>query len=152
MRTRIAVAVMATLLALYLVFALRYGLILIGVGTPVAIGIGVGLLILPLVGAWALGAEILFVVRADRLAKRLESEGGMPAEPVPVSASGRPDRDAADALFPRYQVAVEASPESWRDWFRLGIAYDASGDRRRARWATRTAIRLARREDSTQTA
>ena len=41
MRTRIAVVVMAALLGLYLVFALRYGLVLIGVGTPVAIGLGI---------------------------------------------------------------------------------------------------------------
>jgi hypothetical protein len=144
MRTRIAVAVMAALLALYLIFAARYGLILIGVGQPVAIAIGVALLVLPVIGAWAMVSEILFAVRADRLAKRLEDEGGMPSEQVPVSASGRVDRAAADALFPSYRAAVDAAPESWRAWFRLGLAYDASGDRRRARWATRTAIRLAR--------
>jgi hypothetical protein len=144
MRTRIAVAIMAALLALYLIFAVRYGLILIGVGQPIAIAIGVALLILPVIGAWAMVSEILFAVRADRLAKRLEQEGGMPSEQVPVSASGRVDRAAADALFPSYKAAVDAAPESWRAWFRLGLAYDASGDRRRARWATRTAIKLAR--------
>ncbi len=144
MRTRVAVGIMAALLALYLVFAVRYGLVLIGIGTPVAIGIGAAMLLLPVVGAWALAVEILFAVRAERLAKRLEDEGGMPGEPVPVSASGRIDRAAADELFPKYRAAVEASPESWRDWFRLALAYDASGDRRRARWATRTAIKLAR--------
>jgi hypothetical protein len=142
MRTRLAVAIMAALLALYLVFAVRYGLILIGVGQPVPVAIGVALLVLPVVGAWAMVAELLFAVRADRLAKRLEAEGGMPSEPVPVSPSGRVDRAAADALFPNYQAAVDAAPESWRAWFRLGLAYDASGDRRRARWATREAIRL----------
>ena len=144
MRTRIAVAIMAALLALYLIFAVRYGLILIGVGQPVAVAIGVALLVLPIVGAWAMVSEILFAVRADRLAKRLEEEGGMPSEQVPVSASGRVDRAAADALFPSYRAAVDAEPESWRAWFRLALAYDASGDRRRARWATRTAIKLAR--------
>jgi len=144
MRTRLAVVIMAALLALYLIFAVRYGLILIGVGQPVAIAIGVALLILPVIGAWAMVSEILFAVRADRLAKRLEQEGGMPREPVPVSASGRVDRAAADALFPSYRAAVDADPDSWRAWFRLGLAYDASGDRRRARWATRTAIKLAR--------
>ncbi len=144
MRTRIAVLVMAALLALYLIFAVRYGLILIGVGQPVAIAIGVALLILPVIGAWAMVSEILFAVRADRLAKRLEEEGGMPSERVPVSASGRVDRAAADALFPSYRAAVDAAPESWRAWFRLALAYDASGDRRRARWATRTAIKLAK--------
>lgn len=144
MRTRIAVVIMAALLALYLVFAARYGLILIGVGQPIPVAIGVALLVLPVVGAWAMVAELLFAVRADRLARRLEDEGGMPSEPVPVSPSGRVDRAAADALFPSYRAAVDADPESWRAWFRLGLAYDASGDRRRARWATRTAIRLSR--------
>ena len=144
MRTRVAVVIMAALLALYLVFAVRYGLILIGVRQPVPVAIGVALLVLPVVGAWAMVSELLFAVRADRLAKRLEDEDGMPSEPVPVSASGRVDRAAADALFPSYRAAVDADPESWRAWFRLGLAYDASGDRRRARWATRTAIRLAR--------
>jgi Flp pilus assembly protein TadD len=47
-------------------------------------------------------------------------------------------------LFPSYRAAVDADPENWRTWFRLALAYDASGDRRRARWATRTAIRLSR--------
>jgi hypothetical protein len=144
MRTRVAVIVMAALLALYLIFAVRYGLILIGVRQPIPVAIGVALLVLPVVGAWAMVSELLFAVRADRLAKRLEDEGGMPSEPVPVSASGRVDRAAADALFPSYQAAVNADPESWRAWFRLGLAYDASGDRRRARWATRTAIKLSR--------
>jgi hypothetical protein len=135
---------MALLLVLYLIVPLRYGVALAAVGTPVAVGIAIALFVLPLVGAWALVAEILFALRADRLAKQLESEGGMPDEQIPVSPSGRPDRDAADALFPKYQAAVDADQESWRAWFRLGIAYDASGDRRRARWATRTAIRLSR--------
>lgn len=144
MRTRLAVAVMAVLLIVYLVFAVGYAVMLIGIGEPVAIAIGIGLLILPIIGAWALVSEIVFAVRAERLAKRLEDEGGMPSEPVPVSASGRVDRAAADALFPSYKAAVDAAPESWRAWFRLALAYDASGDRRRARWATRTAIRLAR--------
>ena len=32
----------------------------------------------------------------------------------------------------------------WRAWLRLGLVYDASGDRRRARAAVRRAIALAR--------
>jgi len=63
---------------------------------------------------------------------------------LPKLPSGRADPALADAQFPPYKVAVEAEPESWQAWFRLGLAYDASGDRPRARWATREAIRLAR--------
>lgn len=143
MRVRIAVIATALLLVLYLILPVRYGVVLVQVGTPVAVLIGIALLVLPLVGAWALVVEILFAVRAERLAKRLELEGGLPSEEVPISASGRIDRAAADALFPSYRAAVDADPENWRTWFRLALAYDASGDRRRARWATRTAIRLS---------
>lgn len=143
MKVRVAVVATALLLVIYLILPLRYGVLLVQLGTPVAVLIGIALFVLPVIGGWALVVEILFAVRADRLAKQLEAEGGMPTEEVPVSPSGRVDRAAADALFPSYRDAVDADPENWRVWFRLALAYDASGDRRRARWATRTAIRLA---------
>ncbi|CAN5490518.1 tetratricopeptide repeat protein [soil metagenome] len=143
MKTRIAVVVMAALLIVYLVFAIRYGLLLIGTGQPIGIAIGVALLIFPVIAGGALVAELVFTVRADRLGARLEAEGGMPDEQLPVLASGRIDRAAADALFPTYRAAAEADPENWRVWYRLGLAYDGSGDRRRARWAIRQALRLA---------
>lgn len=144
MTARVAVVVMAALLALYLVFAVRYGILLIGVGGPIAVSIGVALLVFPLVAAGALAAEIVFTVRADRLGKRLEAEGGLPDEQLPLLPSGRIDRAAADEVFPRYQAAVEADPDNWRTWYRLGLAYDASGDRRRARWAMRHSLRRSR--------
>jgi hypothetical protein len=143
-RTRVAVVVMAALLVLYLVFALRYGLVLIGVGQPVAIGLGVGMLVLPLLALGLTAAEVVFAIRAEALGRRLEKEGGLPTEELPLTASGRIERAAADELFPSYRAAVEADPENWRTWYRLALAYDAAGDRRRARWATRTAIRVSR--------
>jgi hypothetical protein len=143
-RTKAAVVVMVALLAPYLVFAIRYGLLLIGVGEPVAVGLGVALFVLPLLAIWALVAELLFAVRAERLGVRLDAEGALPAEELPLLPSGRLDRAAAAAVFPRYQAATEAAPDDWRAWFRLGLAYDAAGDRRRARWATRQAIQLSR--------
>ena len=144
MRVRIAVGVMAALLVLYLVFAVRYGILLIGTGRPVGVGLGLALLVFPLLAAGALAAELVFTVRADRLGQRLEAEGGLPGESVPVLPSGRVDRAAADALFPRYRADAEADPGNWRVWYRLGLAYDASGDRRRARWALRQAISRSR--------
>ena len=144
MRTRVAVIVMAALLALYLIFAIRYGLLLIGTGQAAGIAIGVALLVFPVVAGGALAAELVFTVRADRLGAVLEAEGGLPDEQLPVLASGRVDRAAADAVFPKYQAEVEASPEDWRTWYRLGLAYDGSGDRRRARWALRQAITRSR--------
>lgn len=144
MTTRVGVVVMAALLALYLVFAVRYGVVMLGVGEPIAVAIGVALLLLPLLAAGTIVAEIVFGVRAERLARRLEREGGLPTEQLASTPSGRIDRAAADAVFPVYRRAVEESPDDWAAWFRLALAYDASGDRRRARWATRKAISVER--------
>ncbi|MBI5161019.1 MAG: hypothetical protein HY996_06360 [Micrococcales bacterium] len=135
---------MAVLLLLYLFVAMGYAITFIRIGEPVATGLGVALLVLPLIGVWALALEFAFAIRSDLLAARLEREGGIPDEGLPTLPSGRVDPTAADAVFPRYREAVEAAPEDWRAWFRLGIAYAASGDRRRARWATRQAIRFSR--------
>jgi tetratricopeptide (TPR) repeat protein len=135
---------MAVLLALYLVLVAQRAVVFIQTGEPLAVAIGVALLVLPLVGAWALGRELLFGARAQRLADRLGAEGGLPVDDLAKRPSGRPERAAADAEFPRYREAVEEAPEDWRAWYRLALAYDASGDRKRARQAVRNAIALER--------
>ncbi|MGV8852942.1 MAG: hypothetical protein ACOH1M_10300, partial [Rhodoglobus sp.] len=97
-----------------------------------------------LIGIWALAAEMVFIFRAERLLNTLRAEGALPDEVEERRPSGRPDPQAADRAFGQYREEAEASPESWRAWLRLGLAYDASGDRSRARWATRRAISLSR--------
>lgn len=133
---------MAGLLALYLAVVLTYAVRLIGDAVPVAQAIGWALVVLPLIGGWALVAELRFGFAAERLARRLETEGGLPDDEVPVRASGRVERQAADEAFARHAEAVQQNPESWEHWFRLALAYDAARDRRRARWALREAIRF----------
>ncbi|MGO4104473.1 hypothetical protein AB4Y63_11010 [Leifsonia sp. YAF41] len=140
---------MAALLVFYIVVIGWRAVLFLGSGDSVGIVIGIALLVLPLIGIWALVREIQFGTRSERLVKLLEEQGALPMEHLPVRASGRPVRDAADAEFPRYQAEVDAAPESWQAWFRLGLAYDASGDRRRARRAIRTAITLERAEHTT---
>jgi len=144
MGRRIPALVMAALLALYLVFTVQYAFVLITRTNAVGLAIGVALAVLPFIGAWALVAELRFVVRAERLLARLRSTGELPVDDLPRLPSGRFDPAAADAQFPRYRAAVEEQPGDWVAWLRLGLAYDASGDRKRARWATREAIRLSR--------
>ncbi len=144
MKARIATLTMAALLLLYLVFVTNYAILLINSAEPLAKALGFALIVLPGIGAWVLIADLVFVVRGERLLKQLGDEGGLPVDNLPRLPSGRADPVAADAEFPIYQAEVEAEPESWRAWLRLGLAYDASGDRRRARWATRKAIALHR--------
>lgn len=142
MTTRIGVAVMAVLLVLYLVLVGDRAVKFLLTGEPVAIVIGAALIVLPIIGGWALVRELLFGVRAEKLGRILESENALPVDQLPLRPSGRPERDSVDAVFPEYRAAVEAAPEDWRAWYRLGLAYDGAGDRRRAREAIREAIRL----------
>ena len=144
MRNRLAAIVMAALLALYIVLVAQRAVLLLSSGVGVGIAMGAALIVLPIIAVWAIGREILFGVRTERLVRILDAEGNLPVEDLPHRASGRPLRAAADEDFPRYRAEVEAEPASWRAWFRLGLAYDASGDRRRARQALREAIRLHR--------
>ena len=144
MRNRLAAILMALLLLVYLVLVTQRAVLLILTGEPIGIVMGVALFVLPVIAAWAIGRELLFGARTERLVRQLETEGNLPVEDLPTRASGRPLRAAADEQFPQYKAEVEAQPSSWRAWFRLGLAYDASGDRRRAREALRQAIRLER--------
>lgn len=144
MGSKLAGLGMAALLALYLIFIVQYAIVLLSVDEPVAKVMGVALLVLPIIGAFALAAELVFAFRAERLYRLLRAEGALPADDLPRLASGRVDPAAAVDAFPVYKAAAEAAPQSWRAWLALGLAYDASGDRKRARWATREAIRIER--------
>jgi cytochrome c-type biogenesis protein CcmH/NrfG len=142
--TRFAgVVVIAALLVLYIVVIGQRAVAFIATGLAVGIAIGVALVVVALIGLLLLVLELRFGFRVTRLAKRLEAEGRTPDDEVPLRPSGRVDRAAADALFPKYRDEVEAAPEDWHAWFRLGVVYDAAGDRRRARSAMRTALRYA---------
>jgi hypothetical protein len=144
MTSRVGAIIMAAVLALYLGFVVQYAIILMTTGNGYAIALGVALAVLPIVGAWALISELLFVRRGQRLVRLLGGEGGLPVDDLPRLPSGRIDPVAADERFPAAKAEVEAAPDDWRVWLRLGLAYDASGDRPRARWATRRAISLER--------
>jgi tetratricopeptide (TPR) repeat protein len=143
MTARSGAILMAVLLAIYVVLVGWRAVQFVATGEPVAVAMGIALIVLPVVAAWALWREVVFGVRSQRLVRRLEAEGALDLG-IPLLPSGRPERGAADAAFPAFRAAAEAEPESWRAWLRLGLAYDAAGDRRRARSAVRRAITLER--------
>nr|WP_297429273.1 hypothetical protein [uncultured Actinotalea sp.] len=144
-RGLVGAVLLSALLVVYIVAVADRGLALVRTGEAVGVVLGLGVLVLPALGAWLLVREWRQAVAVQRMADELEREGRLPVDDLPRSPGGRIDRAAADEAFERARAEVEATPEDWAAWFRLAFAYDASGDRRRAREALRTAARLHRR-------
>jgi hypothetical protein len=136
--------IMTLLVAIYLVFAVVYAQVLLRDDSLLVNAMGAALLVFPLVGVWGLAYEWRFGLASGKLITTLDKEGNLPDDDFPTTVTGRPLKDQALEAFPAFQKAAEDSPESWRAWLRLALAYDACGDRRRARWATRRAIQLAK--------
>ncbi|MDQ0769823.1 hypothetical protein QF031_002572 [Pseudarthrobacter defluvii] len=141
-RTKIWVAAVTLLLVFYLVVSFQRSLLLLADSNLTAKAIGAAYLVLPIVGAWALIRELMFGARTEQMAKVLEAEGGLPVDELPRTPGGRIVRAAADAEFEKYRAEAEAAPGDWRSWFRLSCAYDAAGDRKRARASMRDAVKL----------
>lgn len=142
--TKIWVGAVTLLLVFYLVVSFQRSVLLLTDAEPVAKAIGAGYLVLPVIGAWALIRELLFGARTEQMARVLEAEGGLPVDTLPRTPAGRIVRAAADQEFEKYRAETEAAPDDWRSWFRLSCAYDAAGDRKRARSSMRDAVRLFR--------
>jgi len=136
--------VLTALMGVYVWLVLTRVVALLRTGEPVGIVLGLAFGILPLLVLWYLAAEWLLAARVQRLADALAATGDLPVDDLPRSPGGRIDRAAASAQFEAVRAQVEAEPERWQGWFHLGFAYDAAGDRRRARAALRKAVALHR--------
>ncbi|MET9483457.1 tetratricopeptide repeat protein [Streptomyces sp. SID3212] len=142
MRAKITYCVTAAVLVVYFVLVGSRGVLLIEQGTALTVAFGIAVLILPVIGLWFLWKNTQFVSRANRLAEELDAEGGLPVDELTRTASGRIDRDSADAVFARRRAETEDSPGDWRCWFRLAVAYHDARDTPRARKAMQRAIAL----------
>ena len=143
-RPLVGTILMSILLVIYLGFTANYAWILVRDSQPLVNAMGYALIILPIVGVWGLVAEMRFAIASQKLMTRLEAQNLVPDAELPRQVSGRPNRDLAMEVFPKFSQAVEENPDSWQAWLRLGLAYDACGDRRRARWAVRRALVLGK--------
>lgn len=135
-------ALTCTLLVLYLVYTADRGMSLLLSGSVAGVVLGIGMILLPVLGAWALVREILFGTRIQMMAQQLSDSGDLAEDHLPRTPSGKVDREAATAEFESFAEAVEASPEDWKAWFNLACMYDAVGERKRARAAMRNAWSL----------
>ncbi|MGY0057963.1 hypothetical protein ACWY4P_15625 [Streptomyces sp. LZ34] len=142
MRAKITYFVLAAVLVVYFVLVGSRGVLLIEQGTPLTVAFGVAVLVLPLIGFWFLWKTTEFARSANRLARELEAEGGLPVDELVRTPGGRIDRDSADAVFAKRRAETEESPDDWRSWFRLAVAYYDARDTARARKAMQRAIAL----------
>ena len=143
LRVQLLIAFFCLALIFYFAMLTRTAIALIRSGTPAAVALGIGVLILPVVGAWAMVATLRAGLAHQRLA-RLAAEDDMELDvtDLPRMPSGRIERDAADALFATTRAELDADPDNWRRWYRLARAYDYAGDRSRARETMRKAVAL----------
>ncbi|MFF7779395.1 hypothetical protein ACFZCG_33860 [Streptomyces tanashiensis] len=139
---KITYVFLATVLVLVFGVVAMEGVLLVLTGEPAAMGMGAVAFLLPLVGGWFLWKNTSFARRANRLAAELEAEGGLPVDELQRTQGGRIDRDSADEVFARRKAETEDSPEDWRCWFRLAVAYHDARDTPRARKAMQRAIAL----------
>ena len=135
---------MALAIGGYVILASLRGGAFLGSGDVITIVLGVAVLSIPMLGVWLVWREIVFGRRLQTLGQTLAAEGDLPVDDFPRTASGRVELAAAQEWFEVERRRVEADESDWRGWYRLGLAYDAARDRRRAREAMGESIRLAR--------
>jgi hypothetical protein len=143
-RIRVVVGVLTGVLLVYFWLLADRAVGLISSGSAAGVALGVGVLLLPIIGTVLVFYELRFGWQTQKLARQLADQDLLPDDSaLPRRASGRVERDAADAHFEVIRTEVEAAPDDWRGWYRLAHAYDLAGDRKRARSAMRHAIDLA---------
>lgn len=143
-RTKIAALTMSALLLIYVVLLANTGISLLATGVAIAQIMGFLILAFPLIGVWAIFVELRFGIATEKLVARVEAEGTWPDLAIETRPSGRPIRASADAAFAKFSAATKQNETDFHVWFNLSLAYDACGDRRRARSAMRRAIALAK--------
>ena len=140
----VAAVAVSGLLLLYVWLVGARAVALMRTGEPVGIGMGLGVIVLPGIALWFMWREWRLAVDVQRMADELADAGALPVDDLPRSPGGRIAKVAAGVAFEAARLDAEATPEDWGSWYRLAFAYDAAGDRRRARESLRTASRLHR--------
>jgi hypothetical protein len=139
---KLGAAIAISLLSVYLVVLTNWAIGMIAVGSALGIVMGLLVLVFPLLGVYAIYRELRFGLKAEAMGKGLEAAGEWPVFQLEFRPSGRPTRESADENFKVYAKAAKADPENWKVIFALSLAYDACGDRPRARKAMAEAMAL----------
>ncbi|MCL2466430.1 MAG: hypothetical protein FWF02_07480 [Micrococcales bacterium] len=140
------VVALTVMLVLYAAVVVVQAVALVRTGNLVAVAFGVVLLVVPLMVVAAVASEWKLAVDTQVMADTLAAADALPVDDLPRGPGGRIDRVAAREAFDVVREATEAEPDDWRSWYHLAFAYDAAGDRSRARQSLRTAAKMRRAE------
>lgn len=127
---------------IYLALMTNQAITLIQVDNVIAKVMGFALFGLPAVGIWAVIRELRFGLQVEALARKVREEDVWPRFDLELRPSGRPIRASAKKVFAEFAESAANHPDDWHSWFNLSLAYDASGDSRRARASMRRAIAI----------
>lgn len=141
---KLGAAISIALLLIYVSTLGQWAILLIANGTTIGVGMGVLVLAFPVMGGWVIFRELKFGLGAERLGRELEANNEWPVFQLELRPSGRPTKESADENFKVFQKQAEENPGDWKSWFALSLAYDAAGDRPRAREAMVKAIAMHR--------
>ena len=126
LRIQLLIGFMCVALVVYFFLLGRIALAFITSGEPAAVGLGLALMIMPLIGIWVLVSTLRAGFAHQRLGRIVKDEGmELDVDSLPRMASGRIEREAADALFATVRDELEQDPDNWRRWYRLARAYDS---------------------------
>lgn len=142
-RTKLLIGITIALTMIYVIGLGQRAFVLLIDPSLFAKTFGLLLVLFPALAVWSIWSEVVFGARCESLAKKLINEG-YPQLRLEFKPSGRAEKSSAALAVESTKAAAKADPSDWRIWFRLSEALDASGDRKAARQAARTAIRIHR--------
>ncbi|MDT5013080.1 MAG: hypothetical protein QOH57_4697 [Mycobacterium sp.] len=143
LRVQLLIGFLCVALTVYFFLLGRIAMAFIVSGRPAAVGLGLALMMLPLIGLWAMVSTVRVGLAHQRLARIIHEDGmELDVGELPRMPSGRIQRDVADRLFRSVRDEAERDPDDWRRWYRLARAYDYAGDRARAREMMRKAVEM----------
>jgi hypothetical protein len=141
---KLGAAISISLLVVYLLVLTNWAIGMLSSATPIGVAMGILVLTFPALGVWTIYRELRFGLAVERLGKILEDSNTWPVFQLELRPSGRPTKESAAENFETFKAQAESTPEQWQSWFALSLAYDACGDRPRARQAMAKAIELAK--------
>lgn len=137
---KLGAAISIALLSVYLLLLTNWAIGMIAIGSPLGIVMGVLVLTFPVLGAYSIYRELRFGLKVEAMGKELEENNEWPVFQLVLRPSGRPTRESADENFKVFAKLAVENPGDWKSHFALSLAYDACGDRQRARKAMAEAM------------